>query len=114
MAFLPLPVIAFQTRGRRIPCAYVLQATNCSAPRATAVSELVIRRSAGALAEAGHQVTLLYLFRDWCENGTISEWEATLPPPRHPVLSATHVHSSGRSSAKHRHLVRRLSLAERP
>ena len=30
---------------------------------------------AGALAEAGHQVTLLYLFRSWCENGTISEWQ---------------------------------------
>jgi glycosyltransferase involved in cell wall biosynthesis len=30
---------------------------------------------AGALAEAGHQVTLLYLFRNWCENGTISEWQ---------------------------------------
>src|ERR1700758_3188788 len=30
---------------------------------------------AGALAEAGHQVTLLYLFGDWCENGTTSEWQ---------------------------------------
>jgi O-antigen biosynthesis protein len=31
---------------------------------------------AGALAEAGYQVTLLYLFGDWCENGTVSEWQA--------------------------------------
>jgi O-antigen biosynthesis protein len=30
---------------------------------------------AGALSEAGHEVTLLYLFGNWCENGTISEWE---------------------------------------
>jgi glycosyltransferase involved in cell wall biosynthesis len=31
---------------------------------------------AGALAEAGHQVTLLYLFGHWGENGTVSEWQA--------------------------------------
>jgi glycosyltransferase involved in cell wall biosynthesis len=30
---------------------------------------------ADALAEAGHQVTLLYLFGNWCENGTIPEWQ---------------------------------------
>ena len=31
---------------------------------------------AGALAEAGHQVTLLYLFGNLGENGTVSEWQA--------------------------------------
>src|SRR5271163_2683090 len=31
---------------------------------------------AEALAEAGHQVTLLYLFGTWCENGTASEWQS--------------------------------------
>ncbi len=50
---------------------------------------------AGALAEAGHQVTLLYLFRNWCENGTISEWQdyyrrrgiqfCPLPTSTHPA-----------------------------
>ncbi|MGH7914815.1 MAG: glycosyltransferase family 4 protein, partial [Candidatus Binataceae bacterium] len=50
---------------------------------------------ASALAEAGHRVTLLYLFGNWCENGTISEWQAyyrnrdiqffALPAPAHPA-----------------------------
>lgn len=31
---------------------------------------------ASALAEAGHQVTLLYLFGNWCEHGTVAEWQA--------------------------------------
>jgi glycosyltransferase involved in cell wall biosynthesis/GT2 family glycosyltransferase len=31
---------------------------------------------ASALAEAGHQVTLLYLFGTWCESGTVAEWQA--------------------------------------
>jgi hypothetical protein len=50
---------------------------------------------AGALAEAGHQVTLLYLFGNWGENGTVSEWQAyyrdrgiqfcPLPASTHPL-----------------------------
>ncbi len=31
---------------------------------------------AEALTEAGHQVVLLYLFGEWCENGSTAEWQA--------------------------------------
>ena len=67
---------------------------------------------AGALAEAGHQVTLLYLFRDRCEDGTISEW-GTHYGSRGVQFCPLPTSASGRSSAKRRHLGRRLSLAER-
>jgi len=59
---------------------------------------------AGALAEAGHQVTLLYLFGNHCENGTVPEWQAyyrdrniqfcALPASAHPVEGPQNVRIS--------------------
>jgi glycosyltransferase involved in cell wall biosynthesis len=59
---------------------------------------------AGALAEAGHQVTLLYLFGNHCENGTVLEWQAyyrdrgiqfcALPASAHPVEGPQNVRIS--------------------
>ncbi|MFZ1119174.1 MAG: glycosyltransferase [Candidatus Binataceae bacterium] len=76
MAFLPLPVNSVP--GARSPnpvrvciASYELLGPSRNGGIGTGYSAL-----AGALAEAGHQVTLLYLFRDRCEDGTISEWEA--------------------------------------
>jgi O-antigen biosynthesis protein len=59
---------------------------------------------ASALADAGHEVTLLYLFRDWCENGTVGEWQAyyrergirfyPLPSPPSRMEASQHVATS--------------------
>ena len=59
---------------------------------------------ASALVDAGHEVTLLYLFRDWCENGSVGEWQAhyrdrgirfyPLPSPPSRMEAPQHVATS--------------------
>ena len=95
MAFLPLPVSSVPGAGSPNPVRVCIASYELLGPSRNGGIGTGYSALAGALAEAGHQVTLLYLFRDWCEDGTISEWEAhygsrgiqfcPLPTSAHPA-----------------------------
>jgi glycosyltransferase involved in cell wall biosynthesis len=80
--FPPLPTDNFQRPWVTNPAHICIASYELLGPSRNGGIGTAYSALASALTEAGHQVTLLYLFGDWYDNGTVSEWR-------------THYHSKG-------------------
>jgi glycosyltransferase involved in cell wall biosynthesis len=94
-AFPHLPVDSSQSAWSANPSSICIASYELLGPSRNGGIGTAYSALASALTEAGHHVTLLHLFGNWCENGTISEWQAyyrnrgiefcSLPAPAHPL-----------------------------
>jgi glycosyltransferase involved in cell wall biosynthesis len=94
-AFPHLPVDSSQRAWSANPARICIASYELLGPSRNGGIGTAYSALASALTEAGHQVTLLYLFGNWCENGAVSQWQAyyrergiefcPLPASAHPL-----------------------------